>query len=473
MPDGVVLWFDAADGVGRIVAGGREYPVEAREMSPPSRVSGARVHFDIDRHGPAARNVELRRGTRTSPRQGRFGDLSGAHSPAARGPFASAHPELAPGLVTQPVRVARAWANAIARRDVAGAAFLYAPDATLHTPAGSSTGRRQVIAALEAADLPVGPPEVRAEDRWIGLVWTHGDDETATWLVVDRGEIVEQWLPGAEPPGEAIAAPGEPFPLETATRGPVPDEALLYARSRVLAFAQQTAEPILFARVKLGLAMDPARTKRAEAQATLDVNGRPLRAHVAAHTLHEAVDLLERRLRDRLGHRADREVRRPDALAPEPGEWRHGNLAAIRPNWYPRPVDEREIVRHKPLAPEPLTVEEAAFDLEQLDYEFYLFRELASGEDSLLARTERGLTLHQAEPRPELVHLGAAPVSIDAHGAPELGVEEAVERLNSDEEPHVFFVDRRAGRGSVLYRRYDGHYGLITLEPAAEGATQG
>ena len=43
-----------------------------------------------------------------------------------------------------------------------------------------------------------------------------------------------------------------------------------------------------------------------------------------------------------------------------------------------------------------------------------------------------------------------------------LTLEEAVERLNSGGEPHVFFADATNGRGNVLYRRYDGHYGLIT-----------
>lgn len=35
---------------------------------------------------------------------------------------------------------------------------------------------------------------------------------------------------------------------------------------------------------------------------------------------------------------------------------------------------------------------------------------------------------------------------------------------NITDDGLVFFRDRRSGRGHVLYRRYDGHYGLI--EPA-------
>ena len=39
---------------------------------------------------------------------------------------------------------------------------------------------------------------------------------------------------------------------------------------------------------------------------------------------------------------------------------------------------------------------------------------------------------------------------------------EAVTRLNTTNEPFLFFQDAQRRRGSVLYHRYDGHYGLIT-----------
>ena len=45
--------------------------------------------------------------------------------------------------------------------------------------------------------------------------------------------------------------------------------------------------------------------------------------------------------------------------------------------------------------------------------------------------------------------------------APVLRLDEAEERLDVGHEPFVFFVDAASGRGHVLYRRYDGHYGLI------------
>ncbi len=75
---------------------------------------------------------------------------------------------------------------------------------------------------------------------------------------------------------------------------------------------------MLFARVKLGRAPDPGMTRPAIAQAVLDVDGRPVRAQVAARQLDEAVDLLEERLRDQLEHAAAgprlAEVRAPTLL---------------------------------------------------------------------------------------------------------------------------------------------------------------
>jgi len=55
-----------------------------------------------------------------------------------------------------------------------------------------------------------------------------------------------------------------------------------------------------------------------------------------------------------------------------------------------------------------------------------------------------------------------ASVEISDAAVPELNVDEAIERLDAAKEPFVFFADPATGRGNVLYRRYDGHYGLVT-----------
>jgi hypothetical protein len=45
-----------------------------------------------------------------------------------------------------------------------------------------------------------------------------------------------------------------------------------------------------------------------------------------------------------------------------------------------------------------------------------------------------------------------------------MSLRSALERLELSGAAFVFFVDEATGRGAVVYRRYDGHYGLITLQ---------
>jgi hypothetical protein len=56
----------------------------------------------------------------------------------------------------------------------------------------------------------------------------------------------------------------------------------------------------------------------------------------------------------------------------------------------------------------------------------------------------------------------AAELVLSNQRPPELTLAEAEERLDTSNEPFVFFVHPDTHRGNVVYRRYDGHYGLIT-----------
>jgi RNA polymerase-binding transcription factor DksA/ribosome-associated translation inhibitor RaiA len=234
--------------------------------------------------------------------------------------------------------------------------------------------------------------------------------------------------------------------------------------------------PVLHATVKLGLAPDPAVERPALAEVTLDINGQLVRAHVAAHTLREAVDLLEDRLRRRLEHRVAHvdALRRSGHMA-RSGGWRHGQPAGERPLWPDRAVEEREVARHKTFSVGEATVDEAAFDLEMLGHDFHLFRELATGLDAVLHRRSDGAyglrrVRSSAEPVTAVV-----PVRLEPVTAPPLSLDDALEWLNCTGEAFLFFADPETGRAKVAYRRYDGHYGLITPvdEPAppAEAAT--
>jgi RNA polymerase-binding transcription factor DksA/ribosome-associated translation inhibitor RaiA len=248
--------------------------------------------------------------------------------------------------------------------------------------------------------------------------------------------------------------------IDVVARGPKAEAARDYAVAKVRRAMETAGAPVLYGRIKLGEAADPAVERPALAEAMLDVNGRPVRARVAASTMTEAVDLLEERLRERVRHRVDRlRTRRRRGPASVAGEWRHSQAAAAvpaAPSWVERPAEERRVVRHKTLAPEPMAPDEAAFDMEMLDVDWYLYTDLATGDAVVLWG------------RPGGGHETVAPV-------PGLSLDDAVERLEAGGEPFVAYLDGETGRARVLYRRYDGNYGLVTTpeEPAppAEPAT--
>ncbi len=260
----------------------------------------------------------------------------------------------------------------------------------------------------------------------------------------------------------ATAAVGAEFTVQTSTQGDLPPDIGDYAEQKVRKLARFAGEPILHARVRVSRTDDPAVTRGVTAQASLDFNGRLLRAQVAASDGHEAVDLLERRLRERLD-RAGRhwQARRGGMPVDEPGQWRHVAVPTERPGYFPRPVEERQVVRRKAFAVPRIDLDEAAFDMDLADYDFYLFTDAATGQDSVLERTADGFVLHQAEPRERPQEPLAARVTVSELPIPRLQAADAVERLNASGAPFVFFVNVATGRGNVLYRRYDGHYGLL------------
>lgn len=257
--------------------------------------------------------------------------------------------------------------------------------------------------------------------------------------------------------------------FDVVTRGAVPEEAVDFAMDRLATVLGEFDDVVLFARLKLSTAADPARAKPALAQVTIDIDGDVVRAHVAAHEMHAAIDLLQRRVRSQLEHRAERrDWLRTSAGLAAPGEWRHATAATERPEWFDRPEDERQLVRHKTLAAGELTADEAAFDLEQLDFDFYLFRDISTGGDAIIERAGPG-TYDLTVAGTLAPDLGVTAVPIHATGrvVATLSVDEAIVALEASGTRRVFFADAASGRGTVVYHRYDGHYGLIMLGDSA------
>jgi ribosome-associated translation inhibitor RaiA len=244
----------------------------------------------------------------------------------------------------------------------------------------------------------------------------------------------------------------------------VPARVVDYARNKIGTLFHLAPAPVLSARVRISRYGDPAVHHRLVAQANLDVNGRPVRAQAEGDSAEEAIDRLQERLRTRLDRVGENwEHRRGGMPSTEPHEWRHQSEPTHRHGWYPRPEDEREILRRKSFTLHRRTIDRAAHDMDLLDYDFYLFTESGTGQDSVLYRAgATGYRLAQLTP-PATGDLAPyrIPLTISTQPAPTLTTEGAVERLNLLNLPFLFFQDAGRHRGAVLYHRYDGHYGLI------------
>lgn len=255
----------------------------------------------------------------------------------------------------------------------------------------------------------------------------------------------------------------EDIPFVFVEKGPVPDNVRAESEAMVARLARKAPRPILFARVKV--TVDPERHPDEEAivQATMDISGSIIRAQVAAPTPRDALNVLHDRLdrrQRRVSERRQTATKRPPQTLE--GEWRSGDLASSRPGYFPRPVEERQVVRRKTFAPgERISVDEALFDLEVLDHRFFLFTDAADNEVSMLYEDDGRVTLRKVSgemPPEEDFSLG---VVANPTPAPELEVDEAKQVLDTTNADFIFFRDAETGDGSVMYRRYDGHYGLV------------
>jgi ribosome-associated translation inhibitor RaiA len=252
--------------------------------------------------------------------------------------------------------------------------------------------------------------------------------------------------------------------VEIVVRGDLPESVTDYARDKIITLVERLMTPVLHARIRLTHQPDPAVARPVRAQANLDVNGRLVRAQVAASTGHEAVDLLVDRLRQRLVRLAQHwEALRGRRPSTEPHEWQHGAEPTHRPPYYPRPIDERQILRHKSFTPARVSPAEAAWEMDQMDYDFHLFTDDHTGGDAVVYRGgSTGYRLGRLDSGTTSLEPSDVPLTISPHPAPRLTVSEARDRLEIAGQPFMFFADASTGRGCVLYHRYDGHYGLIT-----------
>jgi ribosome-associated translation inhibitor RaiA len=251
-------------------------------------------------------------------------------------------------------------------------------------------------------------------------------------------------MPAHAPDAAEIVVQGAPTPRAAAA-----------VRRAIAGLARYTREQITHARVRLIRQSDPAVTRPIIAQANVHLGRRLIRVQVAARTTHEAIDLLQARLQDRLLRSA------------RSAQGRRGPRSRPRPEYLPRPAEGRELRRRKTYGPAYATPEDAALDMDLLDYDFYLFTDYETGQDAVVYRAgPTGYRLAELTPPTAPWPTPAVPLTVSERPAARLSLSAAIERLNLTNAPFLFFADVDTGRGQVLYRRYDGHYGL--LAPAGE-----
>ena len=452
-----------------VVRNGRSYEAALSEVEAAARVPGARVRYRLRRANGIewAEHVELRSGTRTNKRQRRFGDLTGANRPGTNVPT-SGQKAYGIDVATQPFRVVDAWMSAMGDQNIDAATSLYLPGAVLDIAGNRLEGRDRIRAGLESSSwvgVDAATIELHGTDRYVRADRPDGDPSRSTYLIVEHGQIVEQWIDSE--PAVVLDETDDSVLTQVVTKGTVGADEVGYAEKR-LDHLLESRDEVTFARLKLNHEQGGSDEAPAMAQITIDLNGTAMRAHSAAATMMEAIDLAVKRLHNSLDRRHDRRHYVMKSPVSGEGHWRHGDAPAVRRRYFERPADEREIVRHKSFAPEDITVDEAAWDMELLDYDFFLFTDLGTGHDRLLERRDGGgLRLHlmdvDSDSSPEIHEH----VELSEEIAPVISPSKAIQLMDGAGRPFLFFRNQATGRGNAIYRRYDGHYGLIT--PAAEG----
>lgn len=94
--------------------------------------------------------------------------------------------------------------------------------------------------------------------------------------------------------------------VQLTVRGDIPEDDRAYAVDKIQHVLHLTGKPVLKAHLVLELAGNPAHLQRVRLAIEIDLNGMPIRAHIAADTVREGADLLEARLGRRLVETQDR-----------------------------------------------------------------------------------------------------------------------------------------------------------------------
>lgn len=192
-------------------------------------------------------------------------------------------------------------------------------------------------------------------------------------------------------------------------------------------------------------------------QANLQIDGWLIaRAHVAAADFRSAGEVAAETLGEHVRRAAQHSAVRPWPAAARAGRPQPAALTASR----------REIRREKQVIPMRLDPVDAATVMDVMDYDFHLFVDAETEEDSVVYRVgPTGYRLARLESMALPTAPGGVPWTVNVHAIPRLNTFQAVARLNDTDLPFRFFRHAATERGAVIYRRLDGHYGLLAPTP--------
>ncbi|MFG1609734.1 hypothetical protein [Actinoplanes sp. NPDC049265] len=230
------------------------------------------------------------------------------------------------------------------------------------------------------------------------------------------------------------------------------------ARRAVARAVEEIERPVDGPVLRLTVHSGGARPPLVVVQVNAKLGGRLVRSQAAASTIedavHRTVDGLRRRMR-----RLDRHLRAEAAgeVSPVLHRWRVPFLAAPV-GLVARPALPATLIRTKTCPAVIHHVGAAACIMELRDYPFHLFLEDTTLSPAVLCHG--GVTgLHLIR---SVAGAATSPVTASSRLAVPIRVAEAVRTLNAEPAwPFLFFLDPASGHGRVLYRRYDGHLGLL------------
>jgi uncharacterized protein (DUF2267 family)/ribosome-associated translation inhibitor RaiA len=325
----------------------------------------------------------------------------------------------------------------------------------------------------------VTPDEARRHARAVfaALREAVGEEEFSDALAQLPDEF-RVLLDDATPPGEHDGSAGTlPAGTQSEPQSPplatdavevhapkdLPRSDLAAVRERMASLERYTDRPILGARLTLRHPETREAVMRWIADASVNVDGRPLAAHAtgrdAIGAADAAVDRLRRQLRRGVG-KAVALRNEPRVIAKALTELAHE--ATHRPELHVKEPRERRMADRRRVPDGPTSTPDAIVELLDADQEFRLFRHELSGEWLVVHRREDG--------RVGLIHPPWVPIH-ERHGdllevepspySEPLTLDEARAELAAGDRRFLYFVDAADGRPKVLSLRHDGDYGLV------------